>query len=234
MSINNLSEMSAAEIISKLVLEKSFKEEDYSAILHAIWEKMESVIDLVPLLDSGDLFCQSIAVYIAEEEGDKAKPIFNKLLPLLESPWVEVRDGVCACFFNCTNDPDHYVLLLRHLDDAELQIRLSVITTIFGLEVGLLSRVQLIMENDSKTKALSNGISVLIDQLNNDLSDELLKLKAVSGDRYEKIFTYIAAYKKYGNDERFSEIVILTNDSEIQKHYEIYFFGGDDSKSIVT
>ena len=195
----------------------------FSEALHALHEKLPSVFDLIPLLESGNRDCQFAAAHIAALEAENSKPIFQNLIKLIDSPWEEVRDEVCDCFLSCTKDPNHYILLLMRLTDEKQQIRLKVITIIFGIETEILIQIRDALQKNIDFKDMFTAICMLLDGSIAIFDYEKIRLKITAPNYLIKISTYVLAYKLYGADERFFELVKLSNNSDIKRHYEIYF-----------
>ncbi|MCV2886476.1 hypothetical protein OE749_17405 [Aestuariibacter sp. AA17] len=203
-------------------------EERHDAIC-SLHNKMEDVRDLIPLLLENDKNCQVVATFIATQEGDGAKPIFSPyIFDLLESPWEEVRDEVCDCFFNCDPNEEQIVSLIKHLKDPSERIRLRVISVLCRLSTEKLLAIHKYIVGLSNYKDLAENMNLLVNSLNVQCDFEYLKKQMRASNENVKVFSYVSTYKLYGNSEELSQIVNISNSEDIRFHHEIYFSEDED------
>ena len=198
--------------------------EEHNNAMNELHSKLPSIADLVPLLKSNSHHCQYTAAYISALEGERARPIFHFLFELLESPWVDVRYEVCDCFLSCAKEPAHYIALFSHLSDLEESIRLRVITILCGLEGRYIEQISIYLkDSDGVDKNIINGVSLLLNQFRNSLSSADMKNEILMGSKEVKIFSYVAAYREFGDGSKLSELANLSKEPDLLRHWEIYF-----------
>jgi hypothetical protein len=198
--------------------------------LNELHSKLVSIEDLIPLLKSGNRNCEYTASFISALEGENAKPIFPYLFALLGSPWEEVRDEVCDCFLSCTSDANHYIALFKLLNDSSQAIRLRVITVICGLDNDVINGIYKNLNSFKMDNDLLKGMALLKKQITKGITLNDVKNLAINGSALEKVFAYVATYKEFGQSEILFEISLLTTESDIKKHYEIYFSEEDETE----
>ncbi|EGU56397.1 hypothetical protein VINI7043_21046 [Vibrio nigripulchritudo ATCC 27043] len=190
-------------------------------ILH---NKLPSMEDLIPLLTSKNKPCQKMGVFIAALEGERACTIFNYIYNLIESPWVEVRDEVCDCFTSCGSRGEEFVTLLGLLKDPEECIRIKVIQVLMWLEYEKILMISDYLKTVHGLESLKIGVSLLLKQMKGEVvSYQDIENNILSKDKVVKVFSYITAFRYLGSNNRISSLVNLSNDTDILKHYEIYF-----------
>jgi hypothetical protein len=193
---------------------------EFTTLLHCA---MESVRDLVPLLTSNVRSWQSMGVFIAEMEGDPACEIFDHILPLLESPYVEIRGDACDCFTVCGERPEHLIKLVRHLEDPHAGIRVKVIGTVTWLETERIGALESYLIDAGVDRDISDGLSMLRRWQDPELSDQDIEAAISGGSAIVKKFAYMAACRRfYEDDERLLRFAELSKDQDIRRHSEIY------------
>ncbi|MEH6444793.1 MAG: hypothetical protein V7784_12930 [Oceanospirillaceae bacterium] len=218
------------ELLTFYELRKNFLEGKYEDSYdqsflagNALHNKLPSMIELVPLLRSNNRLCQYKAAYISSEMGEDARPIFSYLFELLESSYREVRNEVCDCFFYCTKESKHYLALFKHLRDPESQIRLNVLGYLCFLDEQYFAQLYVFIKGlESVDQFLVDGISLLFNQSKNLLTETDIKNNILTGSKEIKMFAYAAAYKQFGNSNKLTELVKLSGEPDILKHWEIY------------
>ncbi|WP_102796423.1 hypothetical protein [Bowmanella denitrificans] len=197
--------------------------EEHNLAMNELHNKLEDVSDLVPLLESGSKHCQYVAAYIAAQEGNGAASIFPYVFPLINSAWSEVRDEACDCFLNCTEDPAHYLALLKLLEDVEQSIRLRVITIIFGLSDKVIEGIYKLTKNVDSLADIGLGMRILMEGYEQSLAQEFIQFNNFENNKASVVCTYVAAYKHLGDSPEFKSTMNRLGESDISKHYHIYF-----------
>ena len=200
-----------------------FNTDEYAEYGEALHNKLASMEDLVPLLTSKDRSSQTIGVYIAALEGDRACSIFSYVIDLIESPWVEIRDEVCDCFTSCGDKGEEFVKLFELLDDPEERIRVKVIQVLMWLEYEKIALVSEYLKHVSGLEGLKVGTTLLLEQMSDGLAYEKIENSILAEIKEVKIFAYVTAFKKLGNTSKLTALVKLSNEPDILKHHDIYF-----------
>lgn len=196
---------------------------EHNLAMNELHNKLENVSGLIPLIESSDRHCQYVAAYIAAQEGDNAASIFEYIFPLINSQWFEVRDEACDCFLNCTTDPVHYLALLNLLEDEVQAIRLRVITILFGLREELITGIYSLAKNVESLNDIEDGVKILIDGYESIASQALIRSSNSEQSKIISIFSYVAAYKHFGDTDDLKLIAKKYDEEDIRIHYHIYF-----------
>ena len=191
--------------------------------MNELHNKLEDVVGLIPLIESGNRYCHYVAAYIAAQKGEDAASIFGYLFPLINSQWSEVRDEACDCFLNCTADPAHYLALLSLLEDEEQAIRLQVITILFGLSEEIMAGIYSSCKKVDPLSEVVNGMEILMNGYESSISQRLIQNSNFEESKITKVCSYVAAYKCFGGNEGFKLIAKKYDEEDIRKHYHLYF-----------
>lgn len=191
--------------------------------MNELHNKLEDVVGLIPLIESGNRYCHYVAAYIAAQKGEDAASIFGYLFPLINSQWSEVRDEACDCFLNCTADPAHYLALLSLLEDEEQAIRLQVIIILFGLSEEIMAGIYSSCKKVEPLSEVVNGMEILMNGYESSISQRLIQNSNFEESKITKVCSYVAAYKCFGGNEGFKLIAKKYDEEDIRKHYHLYF-----------
>lgn len=197
--------------------------DEHNIAMNEFHNKLPSIEELIPLLTSDNRNCQYTAAFIAAQEGDNSRSIFQYLFALLESPWEEVRDEISDCFLSCTSDANHYIALFKHLNDSSQAIRLKVITIICGLSNDVIEGIHEKLNSSDEDNKLLEAVALLKRQITEGFTVKDIEKIITQGSSLKNVFAYVLAYKEFGESKSLFEISQLTNESDIKKHYDIYF-----------
>lgn len=188
-------------------------------------DKLQDPKQLLCLIDSDLHSCQFAAAYISAMIDDNAREIFPSLEKLIFSPWSDVRDEICDCYYHCADSPNQYLNLLKLLVDPEPAIRIKVMTLLCGIKGNYL---------DDLTKYKSHN------KLDDEIKEAILFARRFEAGlipfqyikdnyaRYSKILKmilYVAVYRKFNGQDssELSQIATLSNEDDIRHHWNIYF-----------
>jgi hypothetical protein len=215
--------MTFEELLESVMnVERSYDTDEYVELTELLHRRMNSVENLVPLLTSSMRSCQSMGVFIAAMEGSAACRIFEHILPLLESPYVEIRDDACDCFTACGGRPEDLIKLVRHLYDPEARIRVKVIQVLLWLESEKIIALESHLARDGAEPDIHEGLSLLSRHADPCLSDEIIESAISEGAVVVRKFAYMTAFRRFSSNEELRRLVGLSNDEDISMHFEIY------------
>ena len=196
---------------------------EHNSAMNELYNKLEDIADLIPMLESSNRHCQYIAAYIAAQEGDNATSIFKYIFPLITSESLEVRDEACNCFLSCTVDPAHYLALLNLIKDEEQSIRLRVITILFGLSDEIIAGIYSLTKKVDSLTDIACGMKILLDGYQQSLSQGFIQIENTGENKISVVCSYISAYKHFGETPEFNTTATKFAEADIKKHYQIYF-----------
>lgn len=159
--------------------------------------KLNRVEDLVPLLLSNNRMCVSTAVYIAHEEGSRARPIFPYILSLLGSKWSEVRCEAASCFPECATCPEHLLILFTHVHDRSQFVRwqvLTVLSCLYDNQLELLHK-HILKQPGAVPDNMKRGILLLCADMQGKSSYGDIVDMAQNGSEVEKYFAFATALR---------------------------------------
>lgn len=221
--MKKIREMCVQELIDIFILNKyKYNSKAYIGAGQVLHSKIESIVDILPMLKSDTWEAQSMAVYIASEEGVRACSIMDEIVPLLNSKWIDIKDDACDCFTSCGDRAEQFLKLLELLEDPDERIRIKVIQVLFNLKEEKIKLIYDFICDNKYYKFLSKGLHLILRSKNNEVSIENIEDIVLTESKIYKVCSYIAAYHATKDVNILTEVANLSNDADIQKHFNIY------------
>lgn len=182
---------------------------------------MPSIEDIVPLLTAKNRTSLFQGAYIAQEEGERAKPIFPLLLTLLKSKYPDVICEIIDCFYECSENPCDYIGVTHLMSDKSKSVRLCAISAFRILDLSKIIAIRK-CASDLGMIELTQALSAYIDYREDKLTFKNILDSSVKASKFMKVFSYLTLFNKEANNEQLLNYVGAANDSDLFAFNEIY------------
>jgi len=96
----------------------------------ALFNNINSLDDLIPMLKAPFRMAQWRACYIVSETSSDASGVFPYVVPLIHSEWPDVRGIACECYRWNATTAEHMAEAIKCLEDSKRAVRLGAVLTL--------------------------------------------------------------------------------------------------------
>ena len=96
----------------------------------ALFNNINSLDDLIPMLKAPFRMAQWRACYIVSETSSDASGVFPYVVPLIHSEWPDVRSIACECYRWNATTAEHMAEAIKCLEDSKRAVRLGAVLTL--------------------------------------------------------------------------------------------------------